>query len=171
MPDILFGLNLQMLLYLYAAVRGAGLPDEDAAGILYMPSKRDTTDKGMAMNGLIRKDEEIVTAMDREKQGNFVPKYAVTKSGELKKTCTSFISAEEFSEIFDFIERIMKRTGNTVSSGDIAVSPVDGRETPACKYCDFASVCGREDEPCFRVPDLKNEEIFEKLKEGDEYGV
>ena len=42
---------------------------------------------------------------------------------------------------------------------------------PACKYCDFASVCGREDEPCFRVPDLKNEEIFEKLKEGDEYGV
>ena len=171
LPDILFGLNLQMLLYLYAAVRGAGLPDEDAAGILYMPSKRDTADKGMAMNGLIRKDEKIVAAMDREKQGDFVPKYAVTKSGELKKTCTSFISAEEFSEIFDFIERIMKRTGNTVSSGDIAVSPVDGRETPACKYCDFASVCGREDEPCFRVPDLKNEEIFEKLKKGDEYGV
>ena len=171
LPDILFGLNLQMLLYLYAAVRGAGLPDEDAAGILYMPSKRDTADKGMAMNGLIRKDEEIVAAMDREKQGDFVPKYAVTKSGELKKTCTSFISAEEFSEIFDFIERIMKRTGNTVASGDIAVSPVDGRETPACKYCDFASVCGREDEPCFRVPDLKNEEIFEKLKKGDEYGV
>ncbi len=123
------------------------------------------------MNGLIRKDEEIVAAMDREKQGDFVPKYAVTKSGELKKTCTSFISAEEFSEIFDFIERIMKRTGNTVASGDIAVSPVDGRETPACKYCDFASVCGREDEPCFRVPDLKNEEIFEKLKKGDVYGV
>ena len=171
LPDILFGLNLQMLLYLYAAVRGAGLPDEDAAGILYMPSKRDTADKGMAMNGLIRKDEEIVAAMDREKQGDFVPKYAVTKSGELKKTCTSFISEEEFSEIFDFIERIMKRTGNTVASGDIAVSPVDGRETPACKYCDFASVCGREDEPCFRVPDLKNEEIFEKLKKGDEYGV
>ena len=48
LPDILFGLNLQMLLYLYAAVRGAGLPDEDAAGILYMPSKRDTADKGMA---------------------------------------------------------------------------------------------------------------------------
>ena len=49
--------------------------------------------------------------------------------------------------------------------------PENGRETPACKYCDFASVCGREDEPCFRVLDLKNEEIFEKLKKGDEYGV
>ena len=35
--------------------------------------------------------------------------------------------------------------GDGILSGDIAVSPLDGRETPACKYCDYAAVCGYED--------------------------
>ncbi|MBQ7725528.1 MAG: exodeoxyribonuclease V subunit gamma, partial [Clostridia bacterium] len=64
LPDILFGLNLQMLIYLYAATRAAGLDYEKAAGILYMPAKRDTAEKGLAMNGLIRAEENLVTAMD-----------------------------------------------------------------------------------------------------------
>mgnify|MGYP003528211643 FL=1 len=120
-----------MLIYLYAVVRAGGKDDEKAAGILYMPSKRDLNESGMAMNGLIRSDKDIVAAMDRDMQGEFVPKYTVTKSGTLSKTCTSFVSAEDFSEIFDYIETLMKRTGDGILSGDIAVSPLDGREAPA----------------------------------------
>lgn len=171
LPDILFGLNLQMLIYLYAAVRAAGLPDEKAAGILYMPSKRDINDKGMAMNGLLRSDSEIVSAMDREMNGEFVPKLSFTKSGALKKSCTSFISSEEFSEIFDYIEKLMRDTGNAIISGDISVDPTDGRESPACKYCDFASVCGIEEESGRQVPELKNDEVFEKMREVYKNGV
>lgn len=171
LPDILFGLNMQMLIYLYCAVRGSGLPDESAAGILYLPSKRDTTGGGMAMNGLLRREEEIVTAMDREHCGEFIPKYSLTKSGELKKTCNSFISAEDFSAIFDYIERIMRKTGNAIADGDISVCPTDGRELPACKYCDFAAVCRLEDGKARQVPDLKNEEIFEMLGKGEENGI
>lgn len=171
LPDILFGLNLQMLIYLYAAVRAAGLPDEKAAGILYMPSKRDLDDKGMAMNGLLRKENDIVSAMEKEMNGEFVPKLSFTKSGAVDKRCTSFISSEEFTEIFDYIERLMRDTGNTIVSGNIAVDPIDGRESPACKYCDFVSVCGIENESVRRVPDFKNDEVFEKMKEVQENGV
>ena len=171
LPDILFGLNLQMLIYLYATVRAGGREDEKAAGILYMPSKRDLNDSGMAMNGLIRSDENIVAAMDREMQGEFVPKYSLTKNGTLSKTCTSFVSAEDFSEIFDYIETLMKRTGDGILSGDIAVSPLDGRETPACKYCDYAAVCGRENAPCDRVPNYKNDEVINKIREEKTSGI
>ena len=171
LPDILFGLNLQMLIYLYAVVRAGVRDDEKAAGILYMPSKRDLSDNGMAMNGLIRSEKDIVSAMDRDMQGEFVPKYSITKSGALDKRCTSFVSKEDFSEIFDYIETLMKRTGDGILSGDIAVSPLDGRETPACKYCDYAAVCGRENAPCDRVPNYKNDEVINKMREEKRNGI
>ena len=171
LPDVLFGLNLQMLIYLYAAVRKGGLDDKKAAGILYMPSKRDINDTGMAMNGLIRSETEIVSAMDKNMSGEFVPKLKLNKDGTVSRQCTSFISAEEFSKIFDYIEKLMRETGNGIASGDIAASPLDGRDSPACKYCDYSAVCGREGAPCERVPDLKNEEVFEKMGEAPSNGI
>ena len=104
-------------------------------------------------------------------QGEFVPKYSLTKNGTLSKTCTSFVSAEDFSEIFDYIETLMKRTGDGILSGDISVSPLDGRETPACKYCDYAAVCGRENAPCDRVPNYKNDEVINKIREEKTSGI
>lgn len=171
LPDVLFGLNLQMLIYLYAAVRARGIPDEKAAGILYMPSKRDLNDSGMAMNGLIRSETELVRAMDKEMQGEFVPKLSLTKDGSVDKRCTSFISAEDFSEIFDYIEKLMRDTGSAILSGDIAVSPLDGRDSPACKYCDYGGVCGREGAPCDKVPKLNNSEVLQKMREEKKNGV
>ena len=171
LPDILFGLNLQMLIYLYAVVRAGVKDDEKAAGILYMPSKRDLSDNGMAMNGLVRSEKDIVAAMDRDMQGEFVPKYSITKSGALDKRCTSFVSKEDFSEIFDYIETLMKRTGNGILSGDIAVSPIDGRETPACKYCDYSAVCGRENAPCDKVPNFKNDEVINQIRQVKTDGI
>ena len=160
-----------MLIYLYAAVRNGGLDDGKAAGILYMPSKRDVNDTGMAMNGLIRNDSEIVSAMDKNMSGEFVPKLKLNKDGTVSRQCTSFISDKDFSSIFDYIEKLMRETGNGIASGDIAASPLDGRDSPACKYCDYSAVCGREGAPCERVPDLKNEEVFEKMGEAPLNGI
>lgn len=171
LPDILFGLNLQMLIYLYAAVRYRGLGDEKAAGILYMPSKRDLNDSGMAMNGLIRPEPEIVSAMDKEMNGEFVPKLLLTTKGLLNRKATSFAYSEEFTEIFDYIERLMKQTGEDIVSGDIAANPLDGRETPACKYCDFSRVCGRENAPCERVPKMSNTDVFKKMRGEETDGI
>ena len=56
LPDILFGLNMQMLIYLYCVVRGENPSELKPAGILYKTAKRDTTDKGMTMNGLLPND-------------------------------------------------------------------------------------------------------------------
>lgn len=165
LPDILFGLNLQMLIYLYAVTRANGVSDNMAAGILYMPSKRDTNEKGLTMNGLLKADEPLIKAMEKEMEGKFVPKLKFNKDGSLKKGQSTFILEEDFTTIFEHIEKIIKNTGNSIYSGDISVNPVDGRESPACKYCDFKAVCGIENNEIFRVPEMSNDEVFEKIKE------
>lgn len=171
LPDILFGLNLQMLIYLYSAVRGMGLPDENAAGIFYLQSKRDLNESGMTMNGLLQGNLDLVTAMDKENSGEFVPKISFNKDGSINKQLNSFISADDFTVIFDYLEKIISKTGNDIISGDISINPVDGRESAACDYCDFASLCGKEDREAIKVPKMSNSAVIEKIKEGEEDGI
>lgn len=162
LPDILFGLNMQMLLYLYAVVKDKNLK---AAGILYKPSKRDINGKGLAMNGLVPADERIIRAMEKEGKGEFVPKLTIKKDGTVSKASESFIDAEDFDLIFKHLEKIMKDTGNLISKGDISVSPLNGRENDACKYCEYASVCGIEDSEIKCVESLKNSAVIDAIKE------
>ncbi len=171
LPDILFGLNLQMLIYLYSAVRGMGLADENAAGIFYLQSKRDLNENGMAMNGLLQGNLDLVTAMDKDNSGEFVPKISFTKDGSVSKALNSFVSAEDFTVIFDYLEKIISKTGNDIISGDISINPVDGRESAACDYCDFASLCAKEDREAIKVPKLTNSAVISKIKEGEDNGI
>lgn len=168
LPDVLFGLNLQMLLYLYAVTKSQEI---NPAGILYMPSKRDLNDTGMAMNGLVLADMDVVTAMEKDNKGEFIPSISINKDGSYSKKLTSFASKEEFELIFSYIEKIIKNTGDSISSGNIEVNPVDGRESAACDYCDYKAVCGIENKTVFKVPSLKNYEVFNKMKEAEENGI
>ena len=159
-----------MLIYLYAVTRGNGLDDSAAAGILYQPSSRDIKDEGLAMNGLLPADIDLIKAMDKNISGEFVPKPYILKDNSISKR-GSYIDASNFTEIFDYIEKLMKKTGNLISSGDIRISPLDGRESPACKYCDFASVCRIENKSVPRVENYSNEKVFEIMKEAETNGI
>ncbi len=171
LPDVLYGLNMQMLIYLYAITRGQGKDDEQAAAILYMPAKRDVNNNGLAMNGLIKADVDIHRAMEKDNNGDFVPPISVTASGSINKKLTSFIDKEDFTLIFNHIEAVMRNTGNSIAGGDISIAPLDGRETNACKYCDFKNVCNIENRIAQKVPSLKNAEVFKKMKEAEENGI
>ena len=164
MPDILFGLNLQMLLYLYSIIRGEKFPDTKAAGILYKPSRRDLNGNSLTMNGLLLSDMELVRAMDKEMAGEFVPKFSLTKGGTPKKS-SSYINGEDFDYIFDYLEKCMRDTGIKISSGDIAVSPIDGRESKACEYCEYSHICGIEDSFIPTVEKMSNDEVITAIKE------
>ena len=122
------------------------------------------------MNGLLTADIDLIKAMDKNASGEFVPKHYVLKDNSISKR-GSFIEAENFTDIFNYIEKLMRKTGNLISSGDIRISPLDGRESPACKYCDFASVCRIENKIVPRVENLSNEKIFEKMKEAETDGI
>lgn len=171
LSDILVGLNMQMLIYLYAVTRGNGLKDNDAAGILYQPSSRDLKSKGIPMNGLIIEDTEIANAMDKSGVGKFAPKLVYTQKGELHSYCTSYIKPEDFSLIFDHIERIMSKTGDIIASGDFEPKPIKGKNGSPCTYCEFANLCGVDESEILSAPSLKNDELFDALREGDNDGI
>ena len=171
LPDILFGLNLQMLIYLYAVTRGQNLPDKNAAGIFYMHSKRDLNNEGMAMDGLVKADIELVKAMDKNNEGKYIPKLKTNKDGTVSKSSTSYIEEEQFTQIFDHIEEIIVKAGNSMLNGEIEISPIDGRESTACGYCDFKGICGIEDNEIFKVPALKNEDVFDYIAKEKKDGI
>ncbi len=159
LPDILFGQNMQMLVYLYAVARSEEFGGK-SAGILYMPASRDKSDSKSArrMNGLLPADEAVITAMDKENKGEFVPKFSE------KSPSDSFIKQEDFDKIFDFIEQKLKNTGSAIYSGNIDADPVDGLDSGACKYCEYQGICRLADQPHKQVPKMTNSQVLEEIE-------
>ncbi len=178
LPDIVYGLNMQMLVYLCAVRRGGIRGEEEPlspAGILYMPAKRaiaagedklDAAAKTTRMNGLLSEEETTLVAMNREKDGRFVP-VAFNKNGSLRKS-RSLIPPEEFSAIEAHILRYIRQMGDALHAGDISINPLDGISSDACAFCDYAAVCRRAAQPHGKVPSRTNEEIFELLRKEEE---
>ena len=175
LPDILVGLNLQMLIYLYTVIKGdnAYLNSKTPAGILYMPSKRDFGDpKKLSMNGLVLLDEDVIEAMDKEGAGEYIPKRPFKADGSVDARSTSFAEPAIFEETFKYIELLLSKMGNGIQSGEFGADPVDGVDSNACKYCDFAAVCCYEgtEHKCAEKG-LSNAAVLEKLKEANGSGI
>ena len=179
--EILYGINLQMLLYLRAVQRGG----EDyykskiiPTGVLYMPStasdidgdENNTEEKinkkldsSFRMNGLVLGDEEVLNHMDRA--GKFI-KFG--KSLEDGKYSESVASGEQFAMIFEHIDRVISEMAESLGSGRVEAKPVKGA-VDGCKYCPYDSVCLRtyEDDYSFRRK-VDAKEVYTTLeKEGE----
>ncbi len=165
LSDTLVGLNMQMLIYLYALVKGDNelLNNTTPAGVLYVPSKREKEDTSLRMNGLILDDEGVFTAMEKENGGEFIPKHEYTKEGSLKHD--TYVSSEVFELVFGHIEKLIKKMGKEVFAGYLSAIPKDsGGKTP-CEYCDYAPICCIEDREHYTVKSYKNSEVIEILTE------
>lgn len=90
LSDILYGINLQMLLYLHSIEASGGdkYGEIVPAGILYMPATvpyissdslksidklPDELNKKLKMNGLLLKDTEIIHGMDKTDVATYIP--------------------------------------------------------------------------------------------------
>lgn len=168
LPAFLYGLNLQMMIYLCAALRGKNSPvkDNEPAGILYLLAKKDTTKSGLPMTGLIAGESEIAEAMEKENKGVFIPKISFNKDGSLNKRLSSFTKKENFDLTFDYIEYLLNKMNTDILNGDISVMPTDAcaSKMTSCKYCNLSSVCCHEDGEV-RLPDVASKNVFEKMKE------
>lgn len=173
LSDTVYGLNLQMLLYLYCVIRGNNgeYRGKNPAGILYLPSKKDLKKKGLAMNGIICDNRDVVEAMERDNEGVFIPKYKVNKDGSPAKNNTSYIPEEAFNTIFDYIEKLAAQMGEELHRGNISVNPIESGDDSACKYCDYRTVCARENEECQKVEKRSNADVFLKMRGEDDSEV
>lgn len=155
--DILSGMGLQMLIYLFALTREAAryyhrelLP----AGVLYFPARYDVESaknrlsreeaeslhsKKLRRKGLLLDDEEILQAMEPGVAPIYLPYQISKKTGERSGDLASPAQ-------LDLVERHVRRTlgklADTVCSGEIAPDPYwRGEDHNACRWCPYGSVC------------------------------
>lgn len=179
LSDIVEGINVQMLVYLFAVCQNGSsrYGDITPAGVLYLPAKlpvvqvergkdeesvkRDQI-KSLCMNGLLLDDPEIIHAMEADAQGLFIPA-EISSTGKFKRG-SSVASLEQFGLLKKRIDSLLVKMAETLKSGDIAAYPAAG-EVEACKWCDYKIVCGHEQgDPVRFIEKRNNKEVFSMLE-------
>lgn len=185
--DILYGLNLQMFIYLYAIEHNGGerYGEITPAGVLYMPAispavsaDPDTPQekiraevlKKYAMKGVILDDVDVITHMEHDGKGTYIP--AKIKDGTICASAGSLATLEELGAIFRHIDVLMTQMAESLYNGDVAALPLKGKKYDGCAYCKYQAVCQREeDDPCREAEDRSAQEVYRELmREEDDHG-
>ena len=148
LSDVIYGINMQMLIYLAALSENGGerYGELAPAGVLYVPANKPVVSlprgaekgkqaleaaKKMRMNGLVVDDEHVAAGME--------PPEA------LKLDCK--VSSGDLEKVMNRIKRLIRSMAQELRSGKIEALPLEG-EYDACAWCPYAAVCGREkDDP------------------------
>lgn len=176
--DILYGRNLQMLIYLATLLRhGNQYYNEKIypTGILYQPasakcaSDKVPKHKVLQTKGIILDDSDVIYSMDKEALCRFIPitykKDGTPDSNSLEYLC----SEEEFELLFNQVDKTLVEMADALHRGSIEYNPIALDKDYYCKFCPYISVCGCENgDNCREQPPLKRKELFKKLKEDAE---
>ncbi|MBQ5397873.1 MAG: PD-(D/E)XK nuclease family protein [Ruminococcus sp.] len=179
--EILYGINLQMLIYLRALEQNGGEYYKSRvipAGVLYMPASLEIIDSEkypteskvkaqlgstLRMNGLVLSDEEVLEHMDR--LGKFIK---FSRNVEDGMYSDSVASGEQFVKIFEHIDSVLRDMADNLHMGNVEAKPLKGAVN-GCAYCPYDSVCLRtyEDDYKFRKK-ASPKEVFRALEEEGE---
>ncbi len=173
LSDVFYGMNMQMLIYLFAVIGSNAYQDALPAGVLYMPSKRPihtakdsseaeaASNKDLRMNGLLVDDEISLAAMEHDLSGKFIP---YNSNGKIKNA----IDADSFNKLKAIVIEMLKKAGDGIHSGRMDIMPTDAVDADACKYCEYKSVCLiTEDQPHCQVEELSLIDAITKLNGGE----
>lgn len=178
LSDVLYGINLQMLLYLYSVKLNGNskFSEITPAGVLYMPATtpiisaghyisedkiESELDKALKMNGLLLDDIKVIKGMDKSEIGKYIP---VKIKVDTPVSDKSLATLEQFGKIFDKIDKTVAEMGKQLYNGNIQAEPLKGSHD-ACTYCPYDSVCGYNVSGQKTAFDMKNDEVFSILEE------
>ncbi len=184
---VVAGLQIQLLTYLDAACK---IEQVLPAGILYYnlidpilkaekPIDKEQMEqeikKQFKMNGFILADINVVKMMDKsltKGASTVVPVY-LDKEGEISKSKSNTITKEQFEDLRNYTNRLIKQIAKEMLSGNIKIQPYyeqKNKKTP-CDYCEYKAICHFQEEKCRTYSYIRNdkkEEILEKIKERKE---
>ena len=159
LADVRYGLNIQMLLYLFALERGGKQffgRDIVPAGVLYLPARdvlvskprgtspeeiRAAVDRELRRSGLVLSQPEILRAMEHSAltEPRFLP-LAVNRSGDI---AGGLADAEELGRLGQYVDGLLEKIARELGQGVIDADPCYTNESDnACTYCPFAAACG-----------------------------
>ncbi|MGN1303912.1 MAG: PD-(D/E)XK nuclease family protein [Oscillospiraceae bacterium] len=161
LADIYYGINMQMLLYIFAVtdpdapLNEGKYHDALPAGVLYMHAKdnvpslgRNPTEeeklsyekKGCKMDGVVIADTQIAGAMENGLNGTFIP-VKIKNDGDFYSN-SSVITEDQIAALRKYSADILKETAMSIKNGEIEADPLRNGSVSPCSYCDYSSVCG-----------------------------
>jgi len=144
LPEVYYGLQLQLVLYLAASVARGGKP----AGVFYfsiddplvLTPSRDPQEvealreKALKLDGLALSDERVIAAMSPRPE-------AVLGVNPKGRKSSRLIEGEDFQLLMDHAAGLADDALNRIRSGDTEIHPAQWQGGDACEMCDFKSVC------------------------------
>lgn len=183
LSDVLYGINLQMLIYM-SAINSGGKKYFDSditpAGVLYVPAvspSANVTSKGLdsainetkkdtKMHGIILEDVDVIKGMERDAKGVYIP--VSLKGDTLVDRGGTLATLEQFGTLFSQVDKVIGEMALSLTSGDISPLPAKGTYD-ACAWCPYVSVCGyREGDNCRNIEKHKKEDVYKILKGEEE---
>ena len=187
--DILSGMGLQMLIYLFALTREAARfygRSLEPAGVLYFPARFEVeTTKGrvdpeeaekqrrakLRRKGLLLDVEEVLQAMEPGTDPVYLPYKTSKKTGERSG---DLADEGQLELVEDHVRHTLGALADTLWAGKIAPDPYwRGDEHNACAFCPYRTVCRVDsgEVPLRRLRAVSRTEFWNALeKEAKERG-
>lgn len=184
LTDVRYGLNIQMLLYLFALEKdGAGLFGREVApaGVMYLPARdvltaqrrsadresiRAALDKELRRSGMVLGEPEVLKAMEHSALDSprFLP-LSLGRDGSISK---GVATAAQLGKLGKYVDKLLERIARELHSGNIDADPHGRSEyETACTYCEFASAChfmdGGEDDRLELIRPVSPAEFWEHV--------
>lgn len=182
LSDILYGLNLQMFVYLFTLCKSDNELAGKEAGVLYLHSSRKIYNvsrndidlcvlkedsDAYKMLGVVLNDEEnpIAKHMEHDLRGEFIDVKCSAKNG----VSGSIVSLEDMGRISRKIDSLIEQMGVELHMGKIMQNPVNSKNhNNTCEFCDYSSVCAnRKEIELKEIEELSFSDTLKKLKEDD----
>ncbi len=184
--DVQYGLNIQMLLYLFALQHMGrayfGGLEIVPAGVSYLPARdvlltaprdigedalRRAMDRELRRSGLVLNQPEVLHAMEHSSldEARFLPLSLGRDGGIVKGAAT----AEELGKLGRHVEKLLERVVRELKEGNIDADPHGhGSDDSPCLYCAFAKACGfvdgRGGERMTTIRPVSEREFFASLE-------
>ncbi len=158
LSEVFGGLNMQMLIYLFAIWQNGGerynnmLP----AGILYFQAKsprlssstlsrdadasavRAKMNSTLKMSGMVLKNIDVIDAMEKDGTNVFIPA-KIDKNGN---AAGNVISIKRLEALREKVNSNIRNMAESLQAGKINALPVE----KGCDYCKYRDVCKREED-------------------------
>lgn len=187
LSEVYHGLQLQLMVYLSAWIRGNGGTTAPGGAFYYHidDPMLDTSENRpevvealraseMRLNGLSSNEVAVIEQMDPEllSSGKSTVFQAALK-GEGDFTATSAVASEaDFKRLVRHAERRIQEIGNDLQGGDIRIAPCKLSKGSSCTYCPYRGIC--QFEPTLpgnvyrHFEALKDAEVLERLRKQED---
>lgn len=186
LSELYYGSQIQLLLYLHVALKGAG-ENTCPSGMLYfklddpiIKSDSNISDEkieeeikmSFRMKGLLLEDIDIIKDMDNNISGNSYTIPAKLNVNGTLANSSSTIKEKDLNELMCYLEKLIKISCDRMLQGDIMANPLNNGTTVACDYCPYSTLC--QFDPSVQgcnyrwIKKMSDEEVLLKIKEEGE---